>query len=81
MNIKILYKWLLGFPCGLVVKNPPDNAGDIWDMSLIPGVRKCPWRQQWQTHSSNVAWEISWTEEPGGLQFMGSQKGQIQLSN
>ena len=26
------------------------------------------------THSSILAWEIPWTEEPGGLQFMGSQK-------
>ena len=26
------------------------------------------------THSSILAWEISWTEEPGGLQSMGSQR-------
>ena len=26
------------------------------------------------THSSILAWEIPWTEEPGGLQFKGSQK-------
>ena len=26
------------------------------------------------THSSILAWRIPWTEEPGGLQFMGSQK-------
>ena len=26
------------------------------------------------THSSILAWEISWTEEPGGLQSMRSQK-------
>ena len=26
------------------------------------------------THSSILAWEIPWTEEPGGLQFMESQK-------
>ena len=28
------------------------------------------------THSSILAWEILWTEEPGGLQSMGSQKSQ-----
>ena len=27
-----------------------------------------------ETHSSIVAWRIAWTEEPGGLQFMGSHK-------
>ena len=26
------------------------------------------------THSSFLAWRIPWTEEPGGLQFMGSQE-------
>ena len=26
------------------------------------------------THTSILAWEISWTEEPGGLQSMGSQR-------
>ena len=26
------------------------------------------------THSSLHAWRIPWTEEPGGLQFMGSQR-------
>ena len=33
------------------------------------------------THSTVLAWEIPWTEKPGGLQFMGSQKGQTRLSD
>ena len=33
------------------------------------------------THSNILAWEIPWTEEPGGLQFMGSQKSWTQLSD
>ena len=33
------------------------------------------------TSFSVVAWEISWIEEPGVLQFMGSQKSQTQLSD
>ena len=33
------------------------------------------------THSSILAWEIPWTEEPGRLQSMGSQKSQTQLSS
>ena len=32
-------------------------------------------------HSSIFAWEITWTEEPGGLQSTGSQKSQTQLSD
>ena len=33
------------------------------------------------THSSILAWEIPWTEEPGGLQSIGLQKSQTQLSD
>ena len=33
------------------------------------------------THFSILAWEIPWTEEPGRLQSMGSQKSWTQLSN
>ena len=29
------------------------------------------------THFSNLAWEISWTEEPGGLQSMGPQESDM----
>ena len=33
------------------------------------------------TYPSILAWEIPWTEEPGGLQSVGLQKSLIQLSN
>ena len=33
------------------------------------------------THSSVLAWRIPWTEEPGGPQPVGSQKGRTELSN
>ena len=33
------------------------------------------------THSSIFAWEIPWTEEPGGLQSVGLQKSQTRLSD
>ena len=33
------------------------------------------------SHSSTLAWKISWTEEPGRLQSMGSRKSQTRLSN
>ena len=35
---------LIAWACqvALVVKNPPANAGDIRDMSLIPGLGRCP---------------------------------------
>ena len=33
-----------------------------------------PLEKEMATHSSNLAWKIPWTEEPGGLQSMGSQR-------
>ena len=40
-----------------------------------------PLEEEMAAHSSIPAWEIPWTEEPGGLQSMGSQKSWTQLSN
>ena len=31
--------------------------------------------EEMATHSSILAWKTPWTEEPGGLQSMGSQRG------
>ena len=35
-----------------------------------------PLEKEMATHSSILAWKIPWTEDPGGLQSMGSQKSQ-----
>ena len=40
-----------------------------------------PLEEEMETHSSILAWEISGTEEAGGLQSIGMQKNQTQLSN
>ena len=37
-------------------------------------VQEDPLKKEMPTHSSILAWKIPWTEEPGGLQSMGSQK-------
>ena len=36
-----------------------------------------PLEKEMATHSSILAWRIPWTEEPGGLQSMGSQKSDM----
>ena len=61
-----------GFPGGSVVKNPPANAGDIetWVQSLG---WEDPLEEGMTTHSSILIWRIPWTEEPDGLQSIGSQ--------
>ena len=53
-----------------MVKNPPANAGDL---ALFPGLGRSS-GEGYGTHSSILEWEIPWTEEPGGLQSMGSQR-------
>ena len=60
-----------------MVKNLPANAGNP---GSIPRSGRSL-EKEMATHSYILAWEIPWTEKPGGLQFMGSQKSQTQLSD
>ena len=54
-------------------KNPLANARDTEDT-----VQSLDWEdpleEEMATHSRILVWEIPWTEEPGGLQSMGSQR-------
>ena len=50
---------------------------EMWAQSLD---WEDPLKKEMATHSSVLAWEILWTEEPGRLQSMGSQKSLTQLS-
>ena len=60
----------MGFLGGSVVKNLPANAGDMgWEHPL---------EKEMATHTTILAWEIPWAEEPGELWSMGSQKSWIQ---
>ena len=57
----------------LVVKNPLASAVDIRDLGSVPGSGRSLGGGH-GNHSSILAWRIPWTEKPGGLQFMGSQR-------
>ena len=48
----------------------------VWSLSW-----ENPLEKEMAIHSSILAWEIPWTEEPAGLQSMGLQRSQIQLNN
>ena len=56
-----------------MVRNSPVHAGDMADLGSILG-REDLLEEEIATHSSILAWKISWAEEPGGLQSMGSQR-------
>ena len=65
---------MLGFLGGSAVKkkkNPPAKQ-KTW--VLYPWVWEDPLEKEMATHSSILAWETVWTEEPGGLEFMGLQE-------
>ena len=64
-----------GFLGGSVVKNLPAIAGDT---GSVPG-QEDPLVKERATHSSFLAWGIPWTEEPGRLQAMGSQRAGTRL--
>ena len=58
-----------------MVKSPPADAGDIRDMGFSPWVERIPWRRKLQPAFSSIpTWRILWTEEPGRLQSMESQR-------
>ena len=53
-----------------VVKNPP-----AMQETLVPSLgQEDPLEKEVATHSSILAWKIPWTEEPGRLQSVGSQR-------
>ena len=63
----------LASQAALLVKNPPAKAGDLRDLKLIPGWGRSL-EEGMATHSRILAWRVSRTEEPGGLQSMGPQR-------
>ena len=62
-----------GFPRGSVVKNlPAMQEIQVWSLG-----REDPLEEEMATHSSILARRISWTEEAGRLQYMGSQESDM----
>ena len=61
----------MGFPGDLLVKNLPANAEQMQVRSLG---REDLLQKEMATHSSMLTWEVPWTEEPGRLPSMGSQR-------
>ena len=59
------------------VRNPPATQ----ETRVPPPGWEDPLEEGMATHSSILAWEILWTEEPGGLQSMGSQTVRHSWSN
>ena len=50
------------------------NLPAMWKIQVLSLSCEDPLEKGMATHSSILAWGIPWTEEPGGLQFTGSQR-------
>ena len=50
-----------------------ESVCNVGDLGSIPGSED-PLEKEMATHSSILAWRILWTEEPGGLQSMESER-------
>ena len=68
-------KVVMEFPGYLVVQSPPA----MQEMQFQFLGQEDPLEKEMATHTSILAWRIPWTEEPGGLQCMESQKSQTWL--
>ena len=67
------YYFVLGFPGGSVVKNLPVSVGDARHSRLVPGSGRSLGAGNGNPLQYSCL-EIPWTEEPGRLQSMGSQR-------
>ena len=59
----------MGFPDGSVVKNLPAVQERIRSLG-----QEDPLEEEVSTHSNILAWKITWTEKPSGLQTIGPQR-------
>ena len=71
--IQLLKYYISNLRDGSEGKESAFTAGDTGDKSSIPGSGD-PLEEEMAAHSSILAWEILWTEEPGRLQSMGLQR-------
>ena len=72
---------VLGLPRWLSCKEPACQSRRHKRCKFDPCVGKVPWGRAWQPTPVFLPGEFPWTEEPGGLQSMGSRKGRVWLSD
>ena len=60
-------------PCECSFKKEEWSSG-LWSLSVHQRNKNIYLEEEIATHSNILAWKIPWTEEPGGLQFIGSER-------
>ena len=74
VKTSVIWIGLYGFPCGASGKEPTCQCRRRKRPGFLSCIRKEPLEEGMATHSSILPWRIPWTEEPGGLQSMESQR-------
>ena len=64
----------LAFSRASLVAQTVKRLPTLWETRVRALGREDPLEKEMATHSSILAWKIPWTEEPGRLQSMGSQR-------
>ena len=67
-------KWLSSSSSSSRGSEGKESACSARDLGSVPGLERFPWRREWQPTPIFLPGEFSWTEEPGGLQSMESQR-------
>ena len=73
MMVQGLSRWLSGKGASLVAQTV-NRLSALWDTRIQSLGLEDSLEKEMATHSSTLAWKIPWTEEPGRLQSMGSQR-------
>ena len=72
VNVILVVLLYGSFPGGTNGKEPPANAANMRDVGSIPGSGRSPRGEN--GNPLQYSWRIPWTEEPGRLQSIGSQR-------
>ena len=69
---RLIYIYIYIYMCDLYIYGSDGSA--MLETQVQSLGQEDPLEKEMATHSSTLAWKIPWTEEPGGLQSMGSQR-------
>ena len=71
---KYIYAYIYIYIWASLVAQMVKNLHPMWETRVQSLGWEDPLEKRMATHSSILAWKIAWTEEPGGLQSMESQR-------
>ena len=72
--LNVLNHILRGYVWASLVAQTVKHLSTMWETQVRSLDREDPLEKEMAIHSSTIAWKIPWTEEPGRLQSLGSQR-------